>query len=115
MTTAVDTNVLLDLLGGEPLLASAARRALDLAVGEGSLVLCPIVYSELAAGFGQGDQLEQFLHDLGLRVDSFSSEALWRAGEAWLGYARRRGQEVQCPRCGARAGVICPSCQAPIA
>src|SRR5579883_810275 len=79
MTTAVDTNVLLDLLGGEPLLASAARRALDLAVGEGSLVLCPIVYSELAAGFGQGDQLEQFLHDLGLRVDSFSSDALWRA------------------------------------
>jgi len=51
MRTAVDTNVLLDLLAGDEAAIGAARSALVGALARGSLVICPVVYAELAASF----------------------------------------------------------------
>jgi predicted nucleic acid-binding protein len=115
VTAAIDTNVLLDLLGPDPASAHTARQAIAMATGTGAVVICPIVYAELAAGFGRQDDLDRFLRDLRLQLEDFSAAALARAGEAWRIYARRRGQRVQCPRCGSRFDLPCPSCHVPIA
>ena len=115
MKTAVDTNVLFDLLGGDPGAASAARQALLSVLSAGPVVICPVVYAELAAGFAHQDELTQFIQDLPLRVEDFSADALFQAAAAWKRYALRRGQQVQCPQCGRSATLRCPACQASLA
>lgn len=111
---AVDTNILFDLLAGDAAAAAAAAQLLTAAIGSGPTVICPVVYAELAAGFERQQELEDFLRDLGLQFEAFSTQALYRAAEAWRAYARRRSPGVQCPRCGQRSAVQCSSCQHPI-
>lgn len=110
MTTAVDTNVLFDLLSGGVSASFASQRALDLASAHGPVVVCPVVYAELAVQFHQQSVLDGFIRDLGIGVDSFSGDALWRAGRTWHTYLCRRGPQVQCTRCGHHFDVSCPSC-----
>ncbi|HLH25692.1 MAG TPA: hypothetical protein VK066_24505 [Chloroflexota bacterium] len=52
---------------------------------------------------------------LAIELDEFSPEALWQAGQAWRTYAQRRGQQVECARCGRRSAVACPACGAAVA
>lgn len=112
MRTAIDTNVLLDLLAGDDTAIAAAREAMTVALGGGSLVICPVVYAELAANFPDSGLLARFLGDLEIQVDGFSTNALVQAGGAWRQYARERGTEVQCARCGHRTKALCPNCGA---
>lgn len=112
MRTAVDTNVLLDLLAGDEAAIVAAREALAGALAGGSLVICPVVYAELAASFQDADTLARFLGSIQLQLESFSTDALVQSALAWREYARRRGREVQCPQCGRRSEPRCPGCGA---
>ena len=52
MITALDTNVLLDLLIPEARYVATSRRALEVAHDEGPVILSEVVYAELAAQFG---------------------------------------------------------------
>lgn len=115
MKTAVDTNVLFDLLAGDKSAAASAGLALSEVVSAGQVVICPVVYAELAAGFPSQEELARFIHDLHLRVEDFSADALFQAAAAWKRYAARRGNQVQCPRCGHKVILHCPACQAPLA
>jgi hypothetical protein len=78
------------------------------------VVVCPIVIAELSPHFTQREELSRFLGEIGIEPDGFTLDALWSAGEAWSGYRRRRGVQVQCPRCGEQAALRCPACQAPL-
>lgn len=115
MITAVDTNVLFDLLAGDPNYAESSRQALLEALSAGPVVICPVVYTELAAGFADREEVERFIRDLELRVESFSTDALFDAAVAWKRYVARRGQRVLCPRCGRQVSAICPVCQMQLA
>ncbi|MGI8553895.1 MAG: type II toxin-antitoxin system VapC family toxin [Dehalococcoidia bacterium] len=115
MKTAVDSNILFDLLNAAPSEPISAERVLAAASESGSIVLCPVVYAELTASFEHQQGLDTFLTDLGVLLEPFSVEALWRAGEAWRLYTRRRGQRIQCPRCGQQFRLQCPACQSPVA
>ena len=115
MKTAVDTNILFDLLAGDQEAAAAARQSLSDVLAAGPVVISPVVCAELAAGFASQDELGRFIHDLQLRVEDFSTDALFEAATAWKRYATRRGLQVQCPRCGHKATLRCPACQGPLA
>ena len=116
MRTAVDSNVLLDLLvEEEPFRADAAQRALSAAAAAGSVLACPVVYAELAVRFDDSVDLDGFLRGLAVELDPFAPEALHHAGRAWRAYTRSRGWRVQCPHCGARFDVQCLSCQQVVA
>jgi len=110
LRTAVDTNVLLDLLAGDDAAISAAREALADALGGGSLAICPIVYAELAGSFPDAGTLNRFLSALHIQVDQFATEALVQAAVAWRRYAHNRGTEIQCSQCGHRSELHCPNC-----
>jgi predicted RNA-binding Zn-ribbon protein involved in translation (DUF1610 family) len=60
-------------------------------------------------------ELDRFLHQLGIRVDAFSHDALRQAAGAWTTYLRTRGQEAQCPHCGHRFVAACLACHHHIA
>ncbi|MDO8670518.1 MAG: type II toxin-antitoxin system VapC family toxin [Dehalococcoidia bacterium] len=114
MKTAVDTNILFDLLAADPNIATASLQALSQAMSVGPVVICPVVYAELAAGFPGHEEVALFVHDLRLHLEAFTTEALYQAGSAWKRYTSRRGRVVQCPRCGQTASLQCSVCQAPL-
>lgn len=91
MLSAIDTNVISALWSREP---TAKRVAgwLFQARNIGGLVICAPVQAELLAYPGASPEfVEQFLHDVGIRVEYDLSEEVWRrSGAAFANYAERR-------------------------
>jgi predicted nucleic acid-binding protein len=88
--TAVDTNVLLDVLLPDPAHGPRSTALLEKAAREGSLILCDIVYAELAAFFPGHTLLQQTLHKMDLRWKPFNETTLFRAGQSWKQYRDHR-------------------------
>ncbi len=92
MITAVDTNVLLDILTNSPRFAERSLSALNAADAAGVLVISEIVFAELSAAFdGDADRHNGFLTDAGIRLVRSSPAALQQAGAQWRTYRRRGG------------------------
>ena len=81
-TTAVDTNALLALLYDDDY-ADESETALRGAYRKGRLAVTPVVYAELAAdgGFEGTADLDTFLSDCSIRLETPSRTAAFRAGE----------------------------------
>lgn len=112
MKTAVDTNVLLDLLADDESACIAAGNALTEAARVGTLAIAPIVYAELAVAFEEREHLAAFLADAQIEVEPLSTEALLLTASAWRAYARQRGPGVQYARFGNQFEPHCPECGA---
>jgi predicted nucleic acid-binding protein len=96
--TALDTNVVLDLLDGDERFAGSVLRVLD-ALGE-ALSIAPIVYAELCARPAwEAKDVRPFLDGAAITVDWVLGEAVWEsAGVAFAAYARRRAKHGDEPR-----------------
>lgn len=114
MTSAVDTNVLLDILLPDNAHYSDSKALVDAAYAQGALIVCEVVYAELACQFGDPRELEVFLSDTGIRLVPSTRQALQEAGLAWQSYVSRRGDTLQCPSCGESQRAHCSRCGAPI-
>jgi len=88
---AVDSSVLIDLLGDDPR-ANAAEASLRLALSAGPGVVCDVVVSEVTAGLGHGSEVMDALEDMGLRFLPMDQRAAIRAGEMQRKYKERRRQ-----------------------
>lgn len=95
MITAIDTNVLLDILIPNEMFFEASIRALEDAATEGSLVICDLVYAELSIHFNAQRDCDAFLHENEIRVESLSREAHFRASRAWRNYRKQGGQRTR--------------------
>ena len=111
MITAVDTNVLLDILMPGARHREASGRALSRAQEEGAVIISEPVCAELAVAFPEQERLPDFLTDARVRLQPSSWRTLYRAGHAWAAYLRRRGRLV-CPQCGAAQDAKCGDCGA---
>ena len=85
---AVDTSVLIDLLG-EDARADAAEACLRMALGSGPVVVCDVVVSEVTAGLGHGSQVMDALEEMGLEFSAIEQRAAVRAGEMQRKYKER--------------------------
>jgi predicted nucleic acid-binding protein len=112
--TAIDTNVLLDLLLPGAPFGDLSQRALERNLQAGRLVISELVFAELVAHFPSPAELDHFLADTAITVVSSSLQALARAGKAWAEYRPRREEGFLCPRCGQRQTVTCGSCRGAI-
>ena len=114
MITAVDTNVLLDVLLADERFLESSIKSLEEASREGDLIICEAVMAELASAFirsgREESELFSFLSDLGIELVPSGAEVAIRAAEAWSEYVSRRGAGVICPGCGEVFDVRCPSC-----
>ena len=68
MTTAVDTNILLDILLPDPVQGEASLRAIETAYEQGALVICEVVYAELAPHFESRERLDRTLKQMEISV-----------------------------------------------
>lgn len=89
MTTALDTNVLLDLFLDDPKFGLPARTAIKQAQRQGRLTMTEIVYAELAPLHSSRDALEEKLRLLEVSVEPMGREASFLAGELFSRYRRR--------------------------
>lgn len=85
---AVDSSVLIDLLGDAPG-ADAAEAALRLALSTGPVVLCDVVLSEVTAGLGHGSEVMDALEEMGLSFSPIDQRAAIRAGEMQRKFKQR--------------------------
>lgn len=113
MITAVDTNIILDILIPDDPFAESSKRLLDGHLSEGTLILCEVVYSELAAHFPSEADLKKFLAETGMRLVCSNEKSLYIAGSRWVEYARKGNKnQFLCGTCGNVFGVTCPKCKA---
>lgn len=93
MITAVDTNILLDVFLPDLEFGPKSRDALAVQFGRGSIVVCDIVYAELAAFFESKHEMDRTLLKLGVRFVALDEDSACEAGNAWRRYSRRRGRK----------------------
>ena len=86
---AVDTNVLIDLLG-EDVRADAAESCVRDALMLGPVVVCDVVVSEITAGLGHGTDIMDVVEEMGLRYLPIERRAAIRAGEMQRRFNQRR-------------------------
>jgi len=98
MRTAVDTNILLDILIPDEGHLLHSKKILEEYSGKGQLIISEVVYAELAAQFPNEKDMEAFLSDTGIRLIHSDEKSLYMAGERWREYTKRR-KPLLCPKC----------------
>lgn len=83
MKTAIDSSVLLDVLGADPRFGERSRLALRAAYDAGALVACDVVWAEVRAHFASDAEFERSIAPLGIRFEPLGSETALAAGRLW--------------------------------
>ena len=95
MITAIDTNILLDILVPNEEFYEASADALQDSAAEGSLVISDIVYAELCIHFETRQECDAFLESNDIRTQSLTREVHFLASRAWRTYRRQGGQRTR--------------------
>lgn len=95
-STLVDSNVLIDLFDEDSEWREWSDAMLTRAATRGSLVINPIVFAEVAAGFDRLEDVDAALPESYVRREPLPWEAAFLAGRAFVQY-RRRGGTLSAP------------------
>lgn len=87
----VDTSVLLDVATNDPTWGPWSTEMLMRHADEATLVLNPIIYSELSIAYRRIEDLEAAVPAQVYRRETLPYEAAFLAGRAFLSYRRRGG------------------------
>jgi hypothetical protein len=110
MITAVDTSILLDILIPDITHLNRSKALLDDYVVKGRLIICEIVYAELASQFDTESGLNEFLADTGIKLVRSAETTLYRAAGLWREYLKNNTDFIQCPHCHKDTTVNCQLC-----
>ena len=95
MVTAVDSSILLDVLTDDPRRRTHSLAALREARQVGSLLICPIVWSEVRAFFSERGAMHHAFADAGLTFDPFDRDCADLAGAMWRAYRASGGKRTR--------------------
>ncbi len=91
MITAVDTNVLLDVFLPAAAHHVQSREALSVAHDAGGIIICDIVYAELAPAFSSREALDEALRGIDVTLSPVDASIAWEGGRRWMRYRRAGG------------------------
>jgi predicted nucleic acid-binding protein len=91
-STLVDSNVLIDLFDEDSEWREWSDAMLTRCASRGPLVINPIVFAEVAAGFDSIEDVESALPETYLRREPLPWAAAFLAGRAFVQYRRRGGK-----------------------
>jgi predicted nucleic acid-binding protein len=91
LITAVDTNVLVDVLYPDPTFGPASAAALRECLEAGALVACEVVWAETAAGFPNAGTASDALETLRIDFSALDDAASLHAAERWRAYRQAGG------------------------
>ena len=95
ITTAADTNVLLDIFLPDAATSQASRELLRTAYDRDPLIVCDIVYAELVPRFDSRGALDKALSDIGATVSPIDTDIAYTAGLRWGQYRRAGGPRTR--------------------
>ena len=95
MITAIDTNILFDVLAPDPDYFERSTEALEDAANAGALVVCDVVYAELCVNFPRQADCDRFLQENDIRVEPLSREASFLASRLWRRYRQEGGKRTR--------------------
>jgi predicted nucleic acid-binding protein len=90
-STLVDSNVLLDLVGRDPIWSAWSLVSLNEARREGRVAINPIVYAEISIGYETAAECDRVFPESRLDRLPLPWEAAFVAGKAFLEYRRAGG------------------------
>ena len=92
MITAVDSNILIDVLDPDPVFGNASGAALKRCLAEGALAACDVVWAEVAAAYTEsGEALVTALDTLGLEFSPLTRDAALQAARYWHQFRKQGG------------------------
>jgi predicted nucleic acid-binding protein len=87
--TAVDSNILIDILGPDPRFGAMSRDWLKHCVREGAIIACDVVWTEVLSVYGaRADQVRRALDKIGLAFVPMTMEAAEIAAGLWFDHRR---------------------------
>ena len=95
MITAVDTSVLLDVFLADKEHGPSSKQRLRSAYDRGALIICDVVYAELAPAFADRVALDNALKEVNVALSPLDASVAWEAGRRWMGYRRAGGPRTR--------------------
>ncbi len=89
--TLVDTNVLIDILGRDPVWCDWSSEQFARARLAGAVTIVDAIYAELAIGFAEQADLDEALAVLDIARIAMSTAGLWLAARAFADWRGRGG------------------------
>ncbi|MFO7462301.1 MAG: type II toxin-antitoxin system VapC family toxin [Desulfatiglandales bacterium] len=92
MITAVDTNILIDILEPDPAFGPLSKAALKRCLLEGSVVACEVVWAEVAVAYGHAvEAAVEAMGRMGIQYTEMAVEATIEAARCWYDYLKKGG------------------------
>lgn len=91
MITAVDTNVLVDVLSADTVFGERSREAVASCALAGQLVASDVVWAELGSAFREGERAIEALDTLEVAFSATERASAELAGRAWRAYRAAGG------------------------
>ena len=95
MTTASDTNILIDFFRADPHYFAQAEEWLNIASSKGGIIICPVVYGELVPSFDSKAELDDALEELGIALSPIDDAIAYEAGVRWQRYRQAGGTRAR--------------------
>ena len=95
MTTAADTNILMDVFVPDADNSPESGELLRVARQRGPLLICDIVYAELVPNFESRETLDAALRAVGATVSPIDTDIAYTAGLRWAQYRRAGGPRTR--------------------
>ena len=95
MITAIDTNVLLDVLAADPAFGTSSREALAAARADGALIVGEVVLAELSSVYPDADAAGEVLERLEIAFVASTADVAADAGLAWRAYRQAGGPRTR--------------------
>ena len=95
MITAIDTNVLIDIFGADPIYGLQSKEAFRSCVQQGALLACDVVWAEVTALFPTVTTAQKALTDLGVGYSPLEVDAALQAGRMWKAYRAKGGKRTR--------------------
>ena len=111
MITAIDTNILIDILEPDPSFGPASREALRRCLQEGSVVACEVVWAEVLTAYSEKrDEAVDVLKGIGIQYAAMTLEAALESSKCWAAFRKKskvRDRIVADFLIGGHALVLC--------
>jgi predicted nucleic acid-binding protein len=92
MITAVDTNILIDILEPDPIFGPASRNALKRCLLQGSVLACEVVWAEVSVAYGHAvERAVDAIARMGIEYSAMTSDATLEAARRWYHYVDKGG------------------------
>lgn len=95
MITAVDTSVLIDVFGNDPVHGRASAEWLRQCLRAGSLVACDVVWAETRVAFPDQPAFASAMTTLGIQYSPVTEKAASHAGDCWKAYRAAGGPRTR--------------------